>query len=178
MSNIFKECSHHLFSWDKIGNIKEGRSDLGEDVPVIVYRLMEYSMNHILTEEYGEEQADILFRKTGHLAGSEFAKNMLDLTLPPEAFFSHLQKVLTDLKIGILRIESIDEKKQIILTIGQDLDCSGLPATNETVCCYDEGFLSGILEVYTKNPYTVREIDCWASGARVCRFCCTSSSQE
>lgn len=87
MSNIFKECSHHLFSWDKIGNIKEGRSDLGEDVPVIVYRLMEYSMNHILTEEYGEEQADILFRKTGHLAGSEFAKNMLDLTLPPEAFF-------------------------------------------------------------------------------------------
>lgn len=177
MANIFTEHSHHFFSFDKIGNIKEGHGDLGEDMPVIVYRLLEYSMNHILTEEYGAEQADILFRKAGYLAGSEFAKNMLDLTLPPETFISHLQKMLKDLKIGILRIESIDEKEQIILTVAQDLDCGGLPVSDEMVCRYDEGFLSGILEVYTKKPYTVREIDCWASGDRVCRFRCTSGNE-
>lgn len=177
MANIFTEYSHHHFSWDKIGNIKEGRGDLGENMPVIIYRLLEYSMNHTLTEEYGEEQADILFRKAGYLAGSEFAKNMLDLTLPLDSFISQLQKALIDLKIGILRIESIDEKEQIILTVAQDLDCSGLPATGEMVCRYDEGFLSGILETYTKKPYTVREIDCWASGDRVCRFRCINGNE-
>ena len=45
-----------------------------------------------------------------------------------------------------------------------------LPVTNETVCNYDEGFIAGILEAYTGKKYDVREVDCWASGDRVCRF--------
>lgn len=172
MSNIFMNTSHHIFSWDKLGDIKEGRGDLGEEMPVLVYRLLEYSMNHVLAQEYGAEQANELFRKAGYLAGSEFAKNMLDLTVELETFIAQLQQVLKDLKIGILRIESMEENGRIILTIAQDLDCSGLPASDEMVCNYDEGFLAGILESYTDRPYQVREIDCWASGGRSCRFCC------
>lgn len=179
MSNIFLDNSHHTFKWEKLGNIKEGRGDLGEYVPVTVYRLLEYCMNHVLTEEYGSKQADILFRKAGHLAGSEFAKNNLDFTLDSDAFVAQLQQTLSDLKIGILRIENMDEKDgTIILTVAQDLDCSGLLPSNELVCCFDEGFLSGILEAYTQKPYLVKEIDCWASGDRVCRFRCTTKSDS
>ena len=173
MGNVFFSEPHHIFSWEKLGNIKEGREDLGEDMPVVVYRLLEYTMNHILTEEFGTERANELFRKSGFLAGQEFAKNLLDLTLPLEQFVAQLQQVLRDLRIGILRIEEIeDNADQIVLTVAQDLDCSGLPPTNEVVCNYDEGFLAGVLETYTKKRYLVREIDCWASGARVCRFRC------
>lgn len=46
------------------------------------------------------------------------------------------------------------------VTVSEDLDCSGLPITGTTVCDYDEGFLSGILEVYTGKPFQVKEIDC------------------
>lgn len=175
MSNIFFEDAHHIFKWEKLGDIKEGRSDLGEDVPVLVYRLLEYSMNHVLAAEYGVDRANELFRKAGYLAGSEFSKNMLDLTVDLDTFVSQLQQALSDLKIGILRIESMDEKDgTIILTVAQDLDCSGLPPTNEIVCNFDEGFLAGILESYTKKPYLVHEIDCWASGDHVCRFRCVT----
>lgn len=173
MSNIFSNEPHHIFSWDKLGNIKEGREDLGEDVPVIVYRLLEYTMNHVLSEEYGLEVADEIFRKAGYLAGSEFATNLFDLSVELNMFIGELQKVLKDLKMGLLRIEEvIDNGDKIILTIAQDLDCSGLKSSHEVVCKYDEGFLSGVLEAYTKKPYVVREIDCWSNGARVCRFCC------
>lgn len=173
MENIFLADDHHTFEWSKLGNIKEGRGDLGEEVPVSVYRLLEYSMNHVLSKEYGVEQANELFRKAGQLAGSELAKNILDLTAEQDAFVSQLQQVLKDLKIGILRVESPGEEDgKIIVTVAQDLDCSGLLPTNEIVCNYDEGFLAGILEAYTKKPYVVREIDCWASGDRVCRFQC------
>ncbi|MGN0720516.1 MAG: hypothetical protein ACI4LZ_01005, partial [Anaerovoracaceae bacterium] len=72
MGNIFMKGSHHVFTWDKLGDIKGGREDLGEEVPVLVYRLMEYSMNNVLFDEFGEEKADELFRKAGHLAGSEY----------------------------------------------------------------------------------------------------------
>jgi len=174
MNNPFLQTEpHHVFKWEKLGDIKEGRGDLGEEVPVLVYRLLEYSMNHVLAAEYGVEQANELFRKAGYLAGSEFAKNALDLTLELDAFVAHLQQVLKDEKIGILRLEKMDEQDgTIVLTVAQDLDCSGLPPTDEVVCNYDEGFLSGVLEAYTSKPYVVREIDCWASGDRVCRFRC------
>lgn len=176
MKNVFMEEElHHRFSWSKLGNIKEGRGDLGEEMPVVVYRLMEYCMNHVLADEFGVEKANDLFRKTGYLAGSEFAKNMLDLSQDLSGLFAQLQRVLRELKIGILRVESITEENDIIiLTVAQDLDCSGLPPTNEVVCNYDEGFIAGILEAYTKKPYMVREIDCWASGDRVCRFRCVA----
>lgn len=51
-----------------------------------------------------------------------------------------------------MRIEKFDMNTgEAILTVGEDLDCSGLPFTGETVCNYDEGFLAGILKEYTKK---------------------------
>jgi predicted hydrocarbon binding protein len=172
MENIFmKSEGHSTFVWENLGDIKAGRGDLGEDMPVVVYRLMQYTMLDVLSKAYGEEKANEHFRNAGFLAGTEFAKNILNLNVEFNAFVANLQKALEDLKIGILHMEAFDaETGNIVLTVGQDLDCSGLPVTNETVCNYDEGFISGILEAYTGKKYEVREVDCWASGDRVCRF--------
>lgn len=173
MDNIFKKNNggHSTFSWNNLGDIKEGRGDLGEEMPVLVYRLMQYTMLDVLTKAFGKEKANDYIREAGHLAGTEFARNVLNLKVGLNAFISNLQSALQKFKIGILRMEAFDaETGEIILTVGQDLDCSGLPVTNENVCDYDEGFISGILEQYTNRPYKVREIDCWASGDRVCRF--------
>ena len=176
MSNVFlKNKSHNVFSWDILGNIKEGRGDMGEDMPVIVYRLMQYTMLDVLTKAHGGDQANEYFRQAGFLAGMEFAKNVLDLKTDFDSFLVNLQNVLQNMKIGILRMEAFDPVTgDIVLTVGQDLDCSGLPVTNENVCTYDEGFISGILGAYTGKKYTVKEIDCWANGDRVCRFKCSA----
>lgn len=45
-----------------------------------------------------------------------------------------------------------------------------LPVLGETVCNYDEGFISGILSLYSGKEYVAVETDCWATGGRVCRF--------
>jgi predicted hydrocarbon binding protein len=159
------------FTWNAIGDIKEGRENLGEEMPVLVYRLFQYTMNDVLTKRYGAEEAANIHREAGVVAGTEFAKNVLDLSLPFNGFIAHLQEKLLTLKIGVLRIEEFDkETGRGIFTVGEDLDCSGLPVTGETVCFYDEGFLAGVLGSYTKKTYNVKEIDCWATGSRVCRF--------
>ena len=177
MENIFtKNRDHNTFSWDDLTNIKEGRGSLGEEMPVLVYRLMQFTILDVLVKDLGKEKAHYYIREAGRLAGKEFTKNVLDLTVDLDKFIANLQKVLMDLKIGILRIESINEVTQeIMMAIGEDLDCSGLPLTHESVCYYDEGFIAGILETYTGKMYTVREVDCWASGDRVCRFKCELS---
>ena len=177
MENVFKKAHDHgTFSWESLGDIKQGRGNLGEEMPVLVYRLMQFTLLDVLTKDLGREKANHYFREAGRLAGTEFSRNVLDLKVDLNTFVSNLQKVLEDLKIGILRIEAIDEKAtEIILTIAEDLDCSGLPITDESVCDYDEGFIAGILNIYTGKTFTVREIDCWASGDRVCRFRCTAA---
>lgn len=174
MSNIFAVASkgtHNNFTWENLGDIKEGRQELGADMPVIVYRMLQYSINDVLVKYGGQEFSDEVFRKAGFLAGFEFSKNMLDLSVDFDEFISDLQRALMDLKVGILRFESNDPASgEFVLTVAEDLDCSGLPPTNEVVCSYDEGFIAGILKAYSGQDYAVREIDCWASGERVCRF--------
>jgi len=171
MENVFKPVSHNNFVWENLGNITEGRGDLGESMPVLVYRLMQFTMLDVLSKAYGAEKANDRFREAGFLAGTEFAKNVLDLKADFNAFIANLQKMLQELKIGILRMEQFNmETGDVVLSVEQDLDCSGLPITNENVCSYDEGFIAGILNAYTGKNYRVREVDCWASGARTCRF--------
>ena len=162
--NINPQC-HDIFSWDTLGNIKEGRKNLGETMPVLVYRMLAYSMNDVLCKQFGKEKADELFRQAGFKAGSEFAVHVLPLDADESTFISTL------IQIGILRMEKTDfQKGEVVITVHEDLDCSGLPVSNELVCKYDEGFLAGILHAYTKQNYTVREVECWANGNRVCRF--------
>ena len=173
MKNIFETDpeSHYRFSWDKLGDIEKGRKHLGESMPVLVYRLLEYSMNDVLFKNFGKDKADDIFRQAGFLAGSEFAKNVLPLDADESTFISVLASTLEALKIGLLRMEECDfEKGEFIITVHEDLDCSGLPATGELVCRYDEGFLAGILEMYAGKRFQVREVECWANGSRVCRF--------
>jgi len=172
MENLFQnKTTVHEFSWENLGDIKNGRADLGEDMPVLVYRLMQFTMLDILSKEFGLEEADSFFRRAGFLAGKEFATHLLDLSADLNTFLAQLTKALADNKIGILRMELYDpDTGNFVLTVGQDLDCSGLPITEETVCHYDEGFIGGLLYAYTGKEYDVREVDCWANGDRVCRF--------
>ncbi|SKA04242.1 V4R domain-containing protein [Anaerorhabdus furcosa] len=154
-----------------IGDLKVGRQNLGEEMPVVVYRLFEFTMKESIADKYGKEVAIELFRDAGKKAGKRICKELLDVTQGFTDFMSSLEEVMLSLKIGILRIEETDkENKHIVITVSEDLDCSGLPMTGETVCNYDEGFLMGVLKEYTGQEYDVIEIDCWAKGGRVCRF--------
>ena len=171
MFKFTSAADDNKFTWESIGDIGKSRENLGAEMPVLVYRLFQYTMREVLNKKYGPDTCIEIFRDAGEIAGSEFAKNTLDLSLPFDQFMSNLQNTLRDNKVGILRIESVDnDKNEMVLSVAEDLDCSGLPVTGETVCNYDEGFIAGILKAYTNQSYTVIETDCWSKGDRVCRF--------
>ncbi len=169
---MFKEERNQTtFTWEDLGDIETGRPDLGLMVPVLAYRLLQYTMRDVLITEFSVEKANEIFIKSGRSAGFHFCKNMLDVSLVFNNFIAQLQQTLKEQKIGILRVEEVDlDKMTMVLTVAEDLDCSGLPPTDEVVCQYDEGFIAGILEAYTGKKFRAKEIDCWANGDRVCRF--------
>jgi len=169
---MFKEERNELkFCWKDLGNIQDGRPNLGDKTTVTAYRLMQYVIRDVLIRRFGPEIAGDIFYEAGAKAGKEFCKNMLNKELDFHTFIAELQKTLKEQGVGILRIEKADLKTlEMTITVAEDLDCSGLPMSDETVCDYDEGFIAGILECYTGKAFKAKEIDCWASGARVCRF--------
>jgi len=169
--NIFLANTEPISFEDYLQYNEDSRGNLGDELPVLVYRLLEYSLKDELIRRFGKKEQIDIFRKAGRKAGEYFAKHMLNLNQPLDLFVSELQNKMQELKIGVLRIENVDEEKgRIILTVSEDADCSGLPVLGETVCNYDEGFIAGILSVYSNKEYTATEIDCWATGDRVCRF--------
>jgi uncharacterized protein len=158
------------FSWKSLGDVKIGRPNLGDITSVQAYRLFQFSLRQVLEERFGLEGTDNLFRQAGELAGKEFAAQ-LDCGKPLFEFVADLQKKLLDLKIGILRVERADEGTlELDLTVSEDLDCSGLPLRGRTICSFDEGLIGGIFKRYTGQEFRVKEIDCWTTGAKTCRF--------
>jgi len=171
MFKFLSDANDNSFQWGSLGDVAEGRKNLGGDMPVLVYRLFQFTMRDVLNKKYGSDEAIDIFRKAGELAGEEFASNMLDISLPFDQFVAQLQQKLKDVKVGILRLEEVSQDaSEMVLSVAEDLDCSGLPITSEVVCNYDEGFIAGILKTYTGKYYVVREVDCWSKGDRVCRF--------
>lgn len=169
---MFKEERRKtMFNWSMLGDVGVGRPNLGEEVPVVVYRLMQFTLRDQMIQQFGVEATDRLFYEAGRKAGIEFHENLLNKHVDFNHFVDDTQAVMKNLGIGILRVEKADlESREFVVTVAEDLDCSGLPITDEEICVYDEGFIAGLLYNQTNTHFQVKEIDCWCSGDRVCRF--------
>lgn len=154
------------------GKIKKGRGHLGAEVAVEAYRLFEDAVCTALMEQYGEEACADIMKTAGRLAGEVFAKSITIAGKGLNEFIAELQKKMREMKIGIMRIESVEEahKIVIILTISEHISCSDMQNASEAASSYDEGFVEGLFTHYTKKPFSVKEVDCWAKGDTVCRF--------
>ncbi len=161
----------YKFSWELLGNIEQGRPNMGNMTRVEVYRLMQFTFRDVMELAIGTEITDQIFYDAGKLAGKEFYKHYFNQVLDLSDFVNQLQNLLQEFGIGILRVEHVDmEKGELVLTVSEDLDCSGLPENGFEICVYDEGFISALLESFTGIPFKVKEIDCWCTGDRTCRF--------
>ncbi len=170
MFSLFDD-TNTSFDWDSIGNIVNGRKDFGENMPVFLFRLFQFNLKNQLLKYHDADTVSEILRDSGRDAGVAFAKKLLNLELEPIDFLDNITKTFNECLIGEVRLESFDKTTgEITLAVSDDISCSGLPVTGEPVCKYDEGFLEGIFQLYSKKNYYVKEIDCWTTGAKICRF--------
>jgi predicted hydrocarbon binding protein len=153
-------------------DLQVARPNLGNKTRVEVYRLFQFTLRDILEQHYGADQADALFREAGVLAGKAFYEKFLTDATDIPSLATAIQKSFDELGIGVFRVETAETAgaPHFIFTVDEDLDCSGLPDTADVICVYDEGMIRGILESFSGRGFDVKEIDCWCTGARTCRF--------
>lgn len=165
------ENRKYAFDWSLIGNLEEGRPNLGNQTRLEVYRLMQFCFRDVLEQKLGSDETDRVFYQAGYLAGNHFYTNVIGHSADLDEFVRKLQTTLKDLGIGVLRVEEADlAAGKLVLTVSEDLDCSGLPELNYEICTYDEGFIAALLESFSGIRFNVKEIDCWCTGDRTCRF--------
>lgn len=167
----------YAFTWDVVSTSMDvARPSLGGTLNVEVYRLLQFTMRDILEQHYGTETVDKLFFEAGVLAGKSFFERYCHEAENINTLVKAVQNQFKALGIGVFRVEAADASgDSFTFVVDEDLDCSGLPDTHEHICVYDEGFIKGILDSFSGKSYTVKEVDCWCSGARTCRF---SATQE
>ena len=102
------------------------RGNLGAELPVIVYRMFEFALREELVQRFGKEAQVEAFRGAGRRAGEYFARHFLDMNQPMDQFIGQLQQKMQEFRIGVLRVEDVDEASgKIIFTVSEDADCSG-----------------------------------------------------
>jgi predicted hydrocarbon binding protein len=159
------------FSWDLLGNIELGRPNLGNNTRLEIYRLMQFCFRDVIEQHVGTEKTDRIFYEAGQLAGRQFYQHLFAGITDFDAFLRRLQETLKEMGVGVLRVEKADiQVGSFVLTISEDLDCSGLPELDFEICTYDEGFIAGLLRCFTGKDFAVKEVDCWCTGDRTCRF--------
>lgn len=165
------QLRRYTFTWDMLGNIALGRPNLGPSTRLEVYRLMQFALRDVLEEQFGTEKVDELYRAAGRLAGRTFSQNLIGPVTDVNEYLRKLQVTVREYGIGILRIEEVSpDASRLVLTVEEDLDCSGLPELDFETCKFDEGFISGLLEFFNGRTYRVTEVGCWCTGERACRF--------
>jgi predicted hydrocarbon binding protein len=159
---MFKEDREESqFTWNMLGDIEAGRPNLGPMMHLSVYRLMQYTLRDVLIRDFGVQTADRLFFEAGKKAGEEFCRHLLPATQDIKGFVAEVQRAMKELGVAIFRVESADYGKgSFVITLAEDLDCSGLPVCDEQICVYDEGFIAGLLQGFTGTAFNVKEVDC------------------
>jgi predicted hydrocarbon binding protein len=161
----------YKFYWGLIGDLEIGRPNLGNETRVEVYRLMQFTFRDVLEKKFGTDVADEVFYEAGRIAGREFYEHFLKEANDLSSFVKLIQTAMREYGIGVFRVEKADaDIKKLVVTVSEDLDCSGLPELDYEVCKYDEGMIAGIMESFTGSVYDVKEVDCWCTGDRTCRF--------
>jgi hypothetical protein len=89
---MFKEeRKQPIFSWEQIGNISEGRPNLGKMTDLCVYRLMQFTLRDVMICELGVAKTDEIFFKAGEEAGRAFYKNVLTRKENIDDLMKHIQ---------------------------------------------------------------------------------------
>ena len=76
-NNIFFADKKPLRFEEYLKYDENSRGNLGEELPVLVYRMLEYSLKDELVQRFGKETQVEIFRSAGRTAGEYFTKHML-----------------------------------------------------------------------------------------------------
>jgi predicted hydrocarbon binding protein len=108
-----------------------------------------------------------LLHEVGTILGTKFAGYFSSEEL--EGLLGEVATFWKKLGLGQIELQRIDETG-VHFHVYSCFECSHLPDIGATVCKYDEGFLTSLLQKKLHERFVAQELDCYANGADHCYF--------
>ncbi len=148
---------------DIVGSVK--RPQLGEDVPILIFRAFRIYSGEYLRDLMGEKGAVVLFQNAGRELGRSLGEKLISDSIT--TYLENVRTFMKESKIGLLIPEDLDEHRGVF-KIDECITCSGIPNIGSRICHFEAGFVAGILEFFTKKRVKATETKCNAMGEGVC----------
>ena len=122
--------------------------------------------NYARTIALGLQWVSVGYSSALYFAGKKIGKEIVSKELKGADAKTVLKEVVQTFKslgIGNLSVKSVEEKKAV-LVLKKGTTASGIAKVGKTVCYFEAGLISGILEGRLKKSITVTETRCGGLG--------------
>ena len=158
------------FNISSIGDVSK-RVGLGNTVGLEMFRILRTAMVGLISFRMGEKEGGEAVYMAGKAVGGEIGRAFLGEIKDLNEFVTKVKDILSDLKVGILKVVSADTAKgKFVITVDECASCSGTPVTGQPICNFEGGIIAGLLKFFLKKEVKVVETKCWALGDKTCEF--------
>ena len=143
------------------------RPELGNSIPVSVFRVFRQFSAHYSEDILGEKGARTVFVHAGRELGIDIGKQLYTEDL--DEYLTRVKEFVYDSNIGILKlIDNAEKPDQMILQLGECVTCSGMPNIGKKICHFEVGLVAGFVQTYVKKHVHAYESKCNANGDACC----------
>lgn len=144
---------------------KTDRPALGNDIPLLVFRVFRHFSAQYVEEVMGRGAA-VVFQNGGRDLGRE-AGTML-YKADSEEYLREICKFVRDSRIGILMPREVSAKR-LVVDLDECITCAGMSNIGKRICQFEVGFVAGVAEVMVKKKTRATETKCNANGEGTCQ---------
>lgn len=144
---------------------KTDRPILGNDIPILVFRVFRHFSAGYVEEVLGRGAA-VVFQNGGRDLGRE-AGTMLYKPDPTE-YLKEVCQFVRDSRIGILQPREVSDKL-LVVDLDECITCAGMTPIGKRICQFEVGFVAGVAEVLIKRKPKAYETKCNANGEGTCQ---------
>jgi len=144
---------------------KTDRPILGNDIPILVFRVFRHFSAGYVEEVLGRGAA-VVFQNGGRDLGRE-AGAML-LRPDPTEYLREVCQFVKDSRIGILHPRELSDKR-LVVDLDECITCAGMANIGKRICQFEVGFVAGVAEVLIKKKPKAYETKCNANGEGTCQ---------
>ncbi len=144
---------------------KTDRPTLGNDIPLLVFRVFRHFSAGYVEEVLGRGAA-VVFQNGGRDLGKE-AGTMLWKPDPTE-YLREICQFVRDSRIGILHPREVSAER-LVVDLDECITCAGMANIGKRICQFEVGFVAGVAEILIKKKPKAYETKCNANGEGTCQ---------
>lgn len=144
---------------------KTDRPVLGNDIPLLVFRVFRHFSAQYVEEVLGRGAA-VVFQNGGRDLGRETGTMLYKAD--PQEYLREICNFVRDSRIGILKPRQLTADR-LVVDLDECITCAGMSNIGKRICQFEVGFVAGVAEVLIKRKPKAYETKCNANGEGTCQ---------